>query len=695
MTDTTALKLEYALRLAKLGFHILPCQANSKNPKQGFRYGVGATTNPDKIKEWFADDPAMNYGVCPRDKGVVIDLDIKPERGIDGRDTWANTLLENDDNVETFTVQSPSGGLHFYFNTEVEVGNAHNFGKSSGVDVRGTGGYVVGPGCTLDNGSYAVTGERDIASAPGWLVNNYLKQPGAKSDNSQTPVLPLDLGPNIAKAEEFLSSHAPAVEGLNGNSFTYETAQWVRDFGISEAKCLELMFSTGWNDRCEPPWSAQELEVCIRNAYRYGQNRPGEKADLMTMFEEQLSPEETQALLDSAVVNHTLNNNIKIYSSSEFAGRGIRREYIIPGWLPAHGFTAINAARGTGKSAIMLDLACRIACDMDWGNVPIDKGFTSVYLCGEDDEGLELNLTAWMEEEQLVPDERMFVADGVSNLMSRESVENLLRAIREKMGSNRKCVVFLDTWQRATMAAGQNKDEDMQLCIKHAEQLAAALGGPLVVAFHPPKDGRKTIMGSSIIENSSTAIWQVEETSRDRIRLEVTRIKGPGRYNTRDYELRIFDLKTTDAFGKPETGLIPICIGGTDENTDQMERAREEDLKRAWGWLIAGVDNWLNTQVNMSAAKKLGQMKRYPLGEKVEELYLNDDEWRKIWGEKFDKLGEKMPKPQTVATRFENIFFKNPKDPCQLENGQIISVDGDRLKVSVVPEEQKLDEITN
>ena len=297
LLDKNSSKIEYALRLAELGFHILPCQANSKNPKKGFRYGAGASRDPDEIRQWFADDPDMNYGVCPREKGVIIDLDVKPENGVDGRNTWLGILIEQDDAVHTLKVQSPSDGEHYYFTTDIEVGNAHNFGKGVGIDVRGAGGYVIGPGCTLKHGEYVVKDAHEIAQAPTWLVQKYLRQPGGRDDLSQDPLIPWDLPANIAKAEEFLETHAPAVEGLNGNDHTYETAQWLRDFGVSEAKALALMFSTGWNERCVPPWGAQELEQCIHNAYRYGQNRPGEKCNLLGMYMAELEQKAAEGTL--------------------------------------------------------------------------------------------------------------------------------------------------------------------------------------------------------------------------------------------------------------------------------------------------------------------------------------------------------------------------------------------------------------
>jgi hypothetical protein len=50
-----------------------------------------------------------------------------------------------------FVVGTPSSGLHFYFRTTTPYGNSSG-SLPDGIDVRGKGGYVIGPGATLPDG---------------------------------------------------------------------------------------------------------------------------------------------------------------------------------------------------------------------------------------------------------------------------------------------------------------------------------------------------------------------------------------------------------------------------------------------------------------------------------------------------------------------------------------------------------------
>ena len=56
----------------------------------------------------------------------------------------------------TFTVRTPSGGLHLYF-TAPDKSLGNTVGKlGRQIDTRGVGGYVVGPGSVCRTGYYTI-----------------------------------------------------------------------------------------------------------------------------------------------------------------------------------------------------------------------------------------------------------------------------------------------------------------------------------------------------------------------------------------------------------------------------------------------------------------------------------------------------------------------------------------------------------
>jgi hypothetical protein len=54
-------------------------------------------------------------------------------------------------------------------------------------------------------------------------------------------------------------SAEPAIEGQGGDLHTYNVACRVRDFGVSQSRCLELM-SILWDSRCLPRGTRTEVK---------------------------------------------------------------------------------------------------------------------------------------------------------------------------------------------------------------------------------------------------------------------------------------------------------------------------------------------------------------------------------------------------------------------------------------------------
>ena len=254
--------------LSSLHLPMFPLPRGSKRPDSpGFF--ESATDHPS------FDLTDHNVGVATGRGFIALDFDVKPAIGIDGTqslDAWlAAGLLPED----TLTVRTPSGGIHLYLSLPDGHGPVANSvsALAPGVDVRGTRGYVVGPGSTTAAGDYHLLRASDrLAPCPQWLLDQ-LRAPRPR--DPQTPMVELDTEFALARAARHLRTDAaPALAGAGGNLTTYKTAARLKDFGISEAACLDLM-AEHYNPRCKPPWNPDELETLVSNAYGYGSAAPG------------------------------------------------------------------------------------------------------------------------------------------------------------------------------------------------------------------------------------------------------------------------------------------------------------------------------------------------------------------------------------------------------------------------------------
>lgn len=150
---------------AQCGCPVFPLRPGTKLPAtpNGLK---DARTDEAGIAAMFANG-ACNIGLCTGRGLTVIDIDAKNMSADDVLGQW----LQGRVLPETYTVQTPSGGRHYYFRTPPDADIRNSASKlAKNVDVRGEGGYVVAPPSYTAKGAYTVLKHLPLADAPEWLV---------------------------------------------------------------------------------------------------------------------------------------------------------------------------------------------------------------------------------------------------------------------------------------------------------------------------------------------------------------------------------------------------------------------------------------------------------------------------------------------------------------------------------------------
>lgn len=170
-----------ALALANLGFYIFPLghwQAPDDRHKTPCIPGVNwkdlATCDTAQVNRWAEEYPDHNYGVsCGPSNLTVIDIDVDAAAGKDGLtkfNTTTGMLLSDPPNLsKEWVVRTPRGGMHLYYRGAVEKPRAQMTGMDKMVDIKSTGGYVVGPGCRAPTGAEYAPAHARTLRAPNPL----------------------------------------------------------------------------------------------------------------------------------------------------------------------------------------------------------------------------------------------------------------------------------------------------------------------------------------------------------------------------------------------------------------------------------------------------------------------------------------------------------------------------------------------
>ncbi len=229
------------------------CPDTGKHPKnKGWR-----NLRPQESKK--AVEAGDNVGVAQAPNEFVIDLDVKPEKGVDGVASW-DALALGKAAVETFTVATGGGGFHLYFRMppgDVRRPNQTSGKIAPGVDVKPFGGYVVAPGSLHESGNrYEIGIDAPVAVAPPWV----LALPHLFKEEKEATGPAIDYAEGKAEEELFAAagrwlSLRPAAHGgveTNG-AHTFSTANiLLRRYRLRPERVLELMMGE-WNERAEKP----------------------------------------------------------------------------------------------------------------------------------------------------------------------------------------------------------------------------------------------------------------------------------------------------------------------------------------------------------------------------------------------------------------------------------------------------------
>ncbi|MBL1083342.1 bifunctional DNA primase/polymerase [Streptomyces actinomycinicus] len=222
--QATTLALAHALSAAERGLAVIPLSRTKlpalRSPHRDdpdpaappchgacgrFGHGVyDASTDPVRIRELFAAAPwATGYGIaCGLPPYHLIGVDLDTKSGTDSSAALRELALRHLFTIpETVVVLTPSGGRHLWLTGPPDVVVPNSAGRlAPGIDIRGAGGYLVGPGSRTDHGVYATApGTGDLAPAPCPVSLLRLLLPPPRPGGLPAPPAPGDHGRGLVQ----------------------------------------------------------------------------------------------------------------------------------------------------------------------------------------------------------------------------------------------------------------------------------------------------------------------------------------------------------------------------------------------------------------------------------------------------------------------------------------------------------------
>ncbi len=244
-----------ALKIAGKGKPVFPCKPDK------------APCTPRGFKDATAD-PARVTALWTRHRGEKIGMPTGGASGVFIVDVDRLEALEELEHEmpDTFTVRTPSGGLHFYLNYVDGVTNRTG-ALPAGIDIRGEGGYVIVP----PSAGYVTEHRAPVAGAPDWLLEALRDEP--RSPNGRSG--------RTGAGESVPDADGPIPDGCRNQTLT-SIGGGLRAFGFEREEIEDALLRTNV-ERCSPPLPDGEVRRVAASVARYEPGKGAPPPDASTV----------------------------------------------------------------------------------------------------------------------------------------------------------------------------------------------------------------------------------------------------------------------------------------------------------------------------------------------------------------------------------------------------------------------------
>jgi len=459
--------LEQALHAASKGFAVFPVAG--KRPLVAWR--ADSTDDPDTVtgQPW---SEATGIGVdCGKSGLVVVDID-----DLDAIPALAEEVGWDATHDETLISRTGRGGLHIFYRAgSNEVRNSASK-VVQGVDIRGSGGFVVIPPSLHENGArYEWLNDHEPAPIPERMVEvfNYREErvpseaPGSISHERWGLAA-------LAAGAHDIETSPPGQRNnvLNGTAY--------RIFGIVKGGHLDEEVARARLTRAglHVGLASDEVALTLDSAWKSAEPRHPAEDDTPVPSRQRTEPpaeRKTFRVLTPDDLDHLPPP-----------------QWLLEDRLP-EGQTWIYGEPGSGKTFLALDWSLAVAA----------SGLNVLYFVGEGVTGFARRVASWRAA-RTADVSGFYAIPQAPHLLEHESIHTLRSTVEDFAPS----LVVIDTFARAAVGGDENSARDVGMAIDALDSLQRDFGCSSLVIHHSNKSGNGE-RGSSAIRGAADATWEV------------------------------------------------------------------------------------------------------------------------------------------------------------------------------------------
>lgn len=547
-------KAEAALTYASWGWHVIPVVPNGKIPAT--QHGVkDATTDPNQIAAWWAQNPNFNIGIAAGAKSGIVVFDVDPRNG--GDESWAKWVDANGAVPDGPMQLTAGGGQHHLATYDPEIRSCK---LVDGVDLLSDGRYFVAHPSTIESRSYHWEASSDpfdgiapFTIPTAWSAS--IKKPTPKATTSESGL----------------------IQGSRNNGLT-ALGGAMRRYGMTEAEIMAAL-SIANETRCEIPLPSSELSQIVRSVCRYDP-----ESDLAADIG--LGSDAAEAILDAA---KAAAHEYYFTRASSYLGQPAPLRWLIKGWLPDSSVNMVYGESGAGKTFLTLDMACCIASGQPWHGHKTKAGIV-VYMAGEGNYGLRQRVTAWCRQNNVTDLDNLLISNKAVDIDSPAIAAQIINAIRE-ITSDDVAAIFIDTVNNH-MSGDENSAKDTRNMLNACQIVSRALNSSICLNHHTGHsvDSKNRARGSSAWKASLDASILVMKVDSS-IEVSCTKMKDAEPPEPFFGKLSSVDLGWLDEDGETITGAVFTLEDNPPTKKDKKD-TKTDGFRKIWenAWWISGAE---------------------------------------------------------------------------------------------------------
>lgn len=188
----------------------------------------------------------------------------------------------------------------------------------------------------------------------------------------------------------------------------------------------------------------------------------------------------------------------------------VTKEWVVDGVLGVGEFTYVVGKPGSGKSAIMTDIACHVGAGTTWHGRKVRRGLV-VYIAAERGALTRRRMMAFRKHHE--PDAvALAIIEGTpdftNGLGDADELVNSISTLARACGLPPTWII-IDTLTRSFGGGDQNKSQDMGRFIRAADAIIAGTGAHVTVVHHSPWEQDRA-KGAIDLDGAVDASFQVK-----------------------------------------------------------------------------------------------------------------------------------------------------------------------------------------